>query len=66
MDIIRKACAWTITIGLAMMGIYLGLVILRVAIDVAGFMLGSTIGTILFVLVMVKIYEKFLKDKLFD
>lgn len=63
MDIFGKALAWTMAIGFALMGIYVGLLILRIAIEVAGFLLGSSLGT--FVLVfLLYFWWKAIKDKL--
>lgn len=65
MNLFEKAFAWTVAIGFVLLGIWAGLLVLKVAIGVAGFMLGSTVGTIVFLLIMWKLYET-IKDKLFD
>lgn len=65
MNLFEKAFAWTVAIGFVMLGIWAGLLVLKVAIGVAGFMLGSTVGTIVFLLIMWKLYET-IKDRLFD
>jgi len=52
MDWFGKAISWTVAIGFAMMGVYVGLLILRIAIGVAGFLLGSSIGTIVLAVIM--------------
>lgn len=65
MNLFEKAFAWTIAIGFALMGVYVGLLVLRVSIEVAGFLLGSTLGTIVLLWIMWCIYKRF-KDKLFD
>lgn len=65
MNLFEKAFAWTVAIGFALMGIYVGLLVLRISIEVAGFLLGSSLGTILLLWVMYMLYKRF-KDKLFD
>lgn len=63
MDIFGKALAWTMAIGFALMGIYVGLLILRIAIEVAGFLLGSSLGTLVLVFLLY-FWWKAIKDKL--
>ncbi len=63
MDWFGKCMMWTIAIGFGLMGIYVGLLVLRIAIGVAGWMLGSSIGTILLAIILITLYKKN-KDKL--
>lgn len=63
MDYFSKAIQWTLAIGFGMIGIYVGLLILRVAIGVAGIMLGSSFGTIVLALIIWHLWKKN-KDKL--
>jgi len=63
MDWFTKAMSWTITIGLGLLGVYVGLLILRIAIGVAGFLLGSSLGTIVLALILYH-WWKANKDKL--
>lgn len=65
MNLFEKAFAWTVAIGFALMGIYVGLLVLRVSIEVAGFLLGSSLGTIVLLWIMYMLYKHF-KDRLFD
>ena len=59
MDWFSKAISWTLAIGFALMGVYVGLLILRIALGVAGVMLGSSIGTILLAIFLWMAYKKF-------
>ena len=63
MDWFGKAVAWTVTAGFVLMGVYVGLLILRMAIGVAGFMLGSSLGTLVLALILWCWYKKN-KDKI--
>lgn len=65
MEYFTKAFAWTVAIGFALLGVYTGLLVLRISIEVAGFLLGSTIGTFALLWIMWKLFQKY-KDKLFD
>ena len=53
-----KALATTLMVGSAAFGIYVGLCILRVALEVAGTLLGTSFGTILVALLIYKFYER--------
>ncbi len=58
MEWFSKAMSYTIAIGFALMGVYVGLLVLRLAIGVAGFMLGSALGTVILAMVMWHWYKK--------
>lgn len=58
MDWFGKAISWTLAIGFGLMGVYVGLIILRIALGVAGVMLGSGIGTILLAIFLWMVYKK--------
>lgn len=52
MDIFGKVLSLTVAIGFGLMGFYVGLLILRIAIGVVGFLLGSALGTIVLAVIM--------------
>lgn len=60
MDYFGKALWWTLAIGFGMIGIWAGLVVLKVAIGVVGYLLGSTIGSFLLVMILIGVYKKYL------
>ena len=68
MDWFAKAMTATIMIGFGLLGFYVGLLVIKIAIDVAGVLLGSSIGTLLLAWILYKLYkankDKF--EKLFD
>lgn len=64
MDFFGKAVYWTIVAGFILMGVYVGLLVLRIAIGVAGVMLGSSAGTILLAILLWMAWKKYNKDKL--
>lgn len=68
MDWFAKAMTGTIMLGFGMLGFYVGLLVIKIAIDVAGVLLGSSIGTIFLAWILYKLYkankDKF--EKLFD
>lgn len=57
----EKAVGYTVGIGYAVFGVYIGLLILRVAFEVAGLLVGSLLGTIVFLLMVRAIYKKLKK-----
>lgn len=65
MKYFTKAFAWTVAVGFALLGIYAGLLAFRIGVEIAGFLLGSTLGTFILLWIMYRLYEKY-KDKLFD
>lgn len=68
MDWFAKAMTATIMIGFGLLGFYVGLLVIKIAIDVAGVLLGSSIGTLLLAWILWKLYkankDKF--ERLFD
>ena len=58
----QKAMMTTLTIGFGVLGVYVGLCLLRVAIEAAGWMLGTTFGTVVLAIVLWRMYEKKFKD----
>lgn len=58
MDWFEKAVSWTIAGGFILLGIYVGLLVLRIAIGVAGFMLGSSVGTIFLAIILWGFYKR--------
>ena len=62
MDYFGKALWTTVGIGFGLLGFFTGLLIVKVAIDVAGVLLGSSLGTILLAFVLYELY-KHNKDK---
>lgn len=62
MDWFTKAISWTIAAGFCLMGVYVGLLILRIAFGVAGFLLGSSLGTILLAMLLWSWYKKHKDD----
>lgn len=63
MDWFAKAMTATIMIGFGLLGFYVGLLVIKIAIDVAGVMLGSSVGTLLLAWILYKLY-KANKDKI--
>ena len=62
MEWFDKGLTWTIRIGLTAIGVIVGLCILRIAIAVAGVMLGSGIGTIFLGLIAWSMYKSYRKE----
>lgn len=62
MNWFEKGIHYTIMAGLFLLGIYIGLLVLRIAIGVAGFLLGSSLGTIVLIIFVYRWYKKN-KDK---
>jgi len=58
MDWFGKAISWTIAAGFCLMGVYVGLLILRIAFGVAGFLLGSSLGTVLLAILLWNWYKR--------
>lgn len=57
MDMFEKCFYWTLAIGFGALGIFVGLLVLKIAIGVAGFLLGSSTGTLVLAWFLWKIYE---------
>ena len=57
MDWFEKAFATTLMVGFGALGCMTGLLVLRIAIGVAGAMLGSTIGTLALAWILWKMYN---------
>lgn len=68
MDWFGKAMTGTIMLGFGLLGFYVGLLVIKIAIDVAGVLLGSSIGTLLLAWILYKLYQKNKSkfEKLFD
>ena len=58
MEWFGKGIYWTIAIGCAIMGMYVGLLVLRIAVEVAGWMLGSSFGTIMLAFILWEVYKR--------
>lgn len=63
MDWFEKAFATTLMVGFGCLGVLTGLLVLRIAIGVAGALLGSTIGTLALAWILWKIYDHHKKNK---
>ena len=61
MDAFDKAFGVTMQIGLGTLGFFVALLLLRITIEVAGFMLGSSLGTLIFAWFLYKAYKRYRK-----
>ena len=65
MDIFTRALRWTMLAGMFLLGIWTGILFLRVAISVVGFLLGSSLGTVILALILWHWYERHKDDEIF-
>lgn len=63
MDYFGKAFYMTIGIGFGILGFFTGILLIKVAIEVAGALLGSSLGTILLAWILYTLWKKN-KDKI--
>lgn len=63
MEWFDKLFSWTIMIGFGTLGIMCGLVVLRVAVGVAGVLLGSTLGTLILAWILWKAWKRYDKSR---
>lgn len=59
MDWFGKALTLTLTCGFALMGIYVGLLILQLGVEVVETLLGSALGTIMLMVAIWVAYKTF-------
>lgn len=66
-DLFDRAFALTMKFSAIMLGVSAGLCALRFGLNVAGFLLGSALGTLIFIVIMYKLFEHIWnKYKIFD
>lgn len=61
MDSFEKAFVITMQIGFGALGFFVALLLLRITIEVAGFLLGSSLGTLIFAWILYKLYRRYQK-----
>ncbi len=57
-----KAFDWTMKIGFGALGFFLAILLLRITLEVAGFLLGSTLGTLVFAWLLYAGYKRYRKN----
>jgi Na+-driven multidrug efflux pump len=62
MSYFDKAFDLTMRIGFGALGIFLGILLLRITLEVAGFLLGSTLGTIVFAGLLYAWYKRYRRN----
>lgn len=62
MNYFDRVFDWTMKIGFGALGFFLAVLLLRITLEVAGFLLGSTLGTVIFAWLIYMWYKRYRRN----